>query len=659
MDDMTFGRYRLLSVIGQGGMGTVYKAHDTVIDRDVAVKVLPTELGAEPGYRERFRREAHTAARLAQPHIIPIYDTGEIDGRLYLVMPIVDGVDVHGLLQRDGPMSPQRAVHIIEQLAEALHAAHTVGLVHRDVKPSNALVTGHDFVYLIDFGLVHDTAATKLTRTGAIMGSWAYMAPERFDTTTYDASADIYALACVLHECLTGAQPYPGDSLQQQFTGHFSLDPPRPSDLNPTIPAGFDAVIARGMAKDPHQRYPSAHDLAADARRALTTSSRNAQSVFDSSRSAPTRHHDQVPPTFPPTRDAVRRQVGDLNLTAATQLQPHRSVAPQVQPTARPGPRIGAPPPSREHRRLRGPLIAAIIVVIVATAGTISYLLQPTSPASQNPTAQPPPGSGPTGQPPPGSGPTGQSASPSGQSVLPFTGLNSPDAVAVDSAGNVYVADAGNSRVLEVSTGSSSTTELPFTGLGNPSGVTVDADRAVYVTNVANNRVLKLGVGSSSTTELPTMGLIGPQGIAVDTAGNLYITAGNRVLKLPAGSNNTVELPFTGLSNPTGVAVDGTGAVYVTDSGNNRVLKLASGSVQSPPFTGLNKPDGVAVDTAGSIYVTDTGNNRVLKLAVGASTPTVLSPTGLKGPRGVAVDTVGNVYVADTGENRVVKLAAG
>jgi serine/threonine-protein kinase len=652
VDDMTFGRYRLLSVIGQGGMGTVYKAHDTVIDRDVAVKVLPTELGAEPGYRERFRREAHTAARLAQPHIIPIYDTGEIDGRLYLVMPIVDGVDVHGLLQRDGPMSPQRAVHIIEQLAEALHAAHTVGLVHRDVKPSNALVTGHDFVYLIDFGLVHDTAATKLTRTGAIMGSWAYMAPERFDTTTYDASADIYALACVLHECLTGAQPYPGDSLQQQFTGHFSLDPPRPSDLNPTIPAGFDAVIARGMAKDPHQRYPSAQDLAADARRALTTSSRNAQNLFDSSRSAPTRHHDQPPPTSPPTREAVRRQVGDLNLTAATQRQPHGSVAPQARPADRPRPRIGTPPSSRErrqHRRMRGPLIAAIIVVIVATAGMISYLLQPTSPASQNPTAQPLPGSG----------PTGQSAAPSGQTVLPFTGLNSPDAVAVDSVGNVYVADAGNNRVLEVSAGSNSPTELPFTGLGNPSGVTVDTTRAVYVTNVANNRVLKLGAGSSSTTELPTTGLNDPQGIAVDTAGNLYITAGNRVLKLPAGSSNTVELPFTGLSNPTGVAVDGTGAVYVADSGNNRVLKLASGSVQSPPFTGLNKPEGVAVDTAGSIYVTDAGNNRVVKLSTGSSTPTVLSPTGLKDPRGVAVDTAGNVYVADTGDNRIVKLAAG
>src|SRR6201993_4102724 len=194
VDEVVFGRYRLLSVIGQGGMGTVYKGHDTVIGRDVAVKVLPTELGAEPGYRQRFRREAHTAARLTEPHIIPIHDTGEIDGQLFLLMPIIDGVDVQALLRRDGPMSPQRAVHVIEQLAAALDAAHAAGLVHRDIKPSNALVTARDFVYLIDFGIAHDARATKLTNTGTAVGTWAYMAPERFDTGIPDARSDIYSL---------------------------------------------------------------------------------------------------------------------------------------------------------------------------------------------------------------------------------------------------------------------------------------------------------------------------------------------------------------------------------------------------------------------------------------------------------------------------------
>jgi serine/threonine protein kinase len=204
VDEVAFGRYRLIEVIGQGGMGKVYKAHDTVIDRHVAVKVLSTELATEPGFRERFRREAHTAARLTEPHIIPIHDTGEVDGRLYLVMPIIDGIDVGTLLKREGPMSPRRAVVVIEQLAAALDAAHAAGLVHRDVKPSNALMANRDFTYLIDFGIAHNVAATRVTKTGAIIGTLAYMAPERFTTGDADARSDVYSLACVLHECLTG-----------------------------------------------------------------------------------------------------------------------------------------------------------------------------------------------------------------------------------------------------------------------------------------------------------------------------------------------------------------------------------------------------------------------------------------------------------------------
>ncbi len=270
MDEVVFGRYRLIALIGEGGMGKVYKAHDSVIGRDVAIKVLPPEMSAEPGYRERFRREAYTAARLTQPHIIPIYDTGEVDGRLYLVMPIIDGIDVQGLLARDGPMSPQRAVDVITQLAAALHAAHAVGLVHRDIKPSNALVTSDDFVYLIDFGIARDQTATKLTNTGMMVGTLAYMAPERFATGIVDARADVYSLACVLYECLTGAQPFPGDSVGQQIGAHLTLEPPKPRGLNPAVPAGFDEVIAVGMAKDPDQRYQSARELATAARHALT-----------------------------------------------------------------------------------------------------------------------------------------------------------------------------------------------------------------------------------------------------------------------------------------------------------------------------------------------------------------------------------------------------
>jgi len=266
-----FGRYQLFELIGQGAMGEVYKAHDTVMGRDVAIKILPGERSRVPGFRERFSREALISARLTEPHIIPIHDTGEIDGRLYLVMPIIRGLDVDAALRRDGPMAPARAVRVVEQIAAALDAAHAHGLVHRDVKPSNALMTDHDFVYLIDFGIAQDNSASKLTTASRTVGTWAYMAPERLMSDVADARTDVYALACVLYECLTGDRPFPGELVAQQMTAHLTTPPPRPSERQPGVPVGFDDVVARGMAKDPADRYQSAGDLAVAAAAALAT----------------------------------------------------------------------------------------------------------------------------------------------------------------------------------------------------------------------------------------------------------------------------------------------------------------------------------------------------------------------------------------------------
>ncbi len=284
VDDVDFGRYRLIELLARGGMGEVYRAHDTMLRRDVAVKVLPPELASKRGYRERFEREAYTAARLTEPHVIPIHEFGEMDGRLYLVMPLVDGIDVHTLLERDGPMSPMLAVRVVEQAATALDAAHRSGLVHRDVKPSNLMmVDGGEFVYLIDFGIAADTTEidvlgdpVRSTNPGEIVGSMAYMAPERFASSTADARADVYSLACVLCECLTGAKPFPGDSIERQVVGHLTVDPPKPSEVNPAVPSAFDAVIARGMAKSPDERYQTAGELAVAARNVLTRAAASA-----------------------------------------------------------------------------------------------------------------------------------------------------------------------------------------------------------------------------------------------------------------------------------------------------------------------------------------------------------------------------------------------
>ena len=273
MDGTPFGRYRLLELLGRGGMGEVWRAYDTVTDRVVALKLLPANLVNDQVFHERFRREARAAAGLDEPHVVPIHDFGEIEGLLYVTMRLIRGHDLEALL-RGGPLEPARAVGIVQQIASALHAAHRIDLVHRDVKPTNIMVAEDDFAYLIDFGIARATAETGLTSTGTIIGTWAYMAPERFTTGRVDARADIYALTCVLHEALTGHRPYPGDSLEQQIAGHLTTPPPRPSAMRRAVPSPLDAVIATGMAKDPDQRYKTSKDLAQAARAALATSTR-------------------------------------------------------------------------------------------------------------------------------------------------------------------------------------------------------------------------------------------------------------------------------------------------------------------------------------------------------------------------------------------------
>ena len=266
-----FGPYRLDRLIGRGGMGEVYEAYDTERDRVVAIKVLPEQLADDPVYRERFRRESHSAARLKEPHVIPIHDYGEIDGHLFIDMRLVEGDNLRAVLRAEAPLAPARAVGLIGQIAAALDAAHADGLVHRDVKPDNILTTARGFAYLVDFGIAHSSADTGLTSDGAAVGSFHYMAPERFTSRVVTRGADVYALACVLYECLTGARPFPVGTDAAVMRAHLGEPPPRPSMIRRDVPLGFDAVIGRGMAKNPSDRHATAGELADAAEAALRT----------------------------------------------------------------------------------------------------------------------------------------------------------------------------------------------------------------------------------------------------------------------------------------------------------------------------------------------------------------------------------------------------
>ncbi len=630
VDEVQFGRYRLVSLLGEGGMGEVWRTHDTVTDRVVAIKVLPAKLSQDEEFQRRFRREAHAAARLETPHVVPIYDYGEIDGRLFVCMRLITGRDLAAVLA-DGPLEPARAVRVIGQVAEALHAAHAIGLIHRDIKPSNILLDDRDFAYLIDFGIARVADDTRMTKTGNTIGTFAYIAPERLDGRgDEDARVDIYSLACVLYECLAGEPPFGGDTMARLVFAHMNDPPPRPSIARPDVPAQVDVVIATGMAKDPDQRYATTIELADAARDAITV---------------PIQRPAPAPTLLPTTEQAHNLTTAQPMTVWAESPAPAKPALPQPAPLT--PTRAG-----RVSRRTTIALIAGAIALVAGIAAVVGISALGKHRLS-------------------GSSPTSSGRSYGAQIVLPLNGGGVvAGGVAVDSTGTVYVIDGD--RVVKLAAGSSAQEVLPFTGLNMPLGVAVDSAGTVYVTDINNNRVLKLAAGSSTQQVLPFTGLNDPLGVAVDNAGTVYVVDldSSRVLKLAADSSSQEVVPFTGLNWPAGVAVDSAGTVYVTDNGNDRVVKLAAGSStqQVLPFAGLKYPErrdghmdlaeGVAVDSTGTVYVTDTYNNRVVKLAAGSSSQDVLPFAGLKNPWGVAVDSIGNLYVSD-GKNRVLKLPVG
>lgn len=603
MEGTQFGKYRLIELLGRGGMGEVWRAHDTLIDRIVAIKILSADISRDTLFQQRFRREAHATARLRSPHVIPIHDHGEIDGRLFVDMRLIEGDDLQSLLNR-GPLEPQRAVQIIEQIAKALNATHAVGLLHRDVKPSNILLDDDDFAYLIDFGIARAADELSLTAAGDVIGTCHYMAPERFGNEAHliDARSDIYSLACVLYECLTARHPFPGDSLEQQITNHLVTPPPRPSLANPYVPAEFDAVIAHGMAKNPDERYSSALDLARAAREAA----------------------GMGPPTGPQTTSQTGPQPG-VYYTPPTGVP--------IAPTGPypPSPPRAMPAPSRPWWRRKAVVIPTALLAVVAIVAGVGVTMMGRDTQTTN----------------------------ANQSALPFTGLREPQGISVDASGTVYVADTMHNRVLALQQGATKPDELPFTDLSFPTGVTADISGTVYVTDAGNKRVLMLPPGSDSPKLLEFSNLDSPTGVTVDSSRTVYITdkGTNKVWAMHAGSTQQYEVELGGLNKPTGVVVTGSGTIYVADGGNNKVLRFdqAASTPTELPFSGLHEPGGVTLDSQGAVYVTDSANNRVLKLPAGSDKQVVLPFSGLDHPWGLAVSNQGTVYVAGA-NNEILAL---
>jgi serine/threonine protein kinase len=261
------GGYRIIEPLGSGGTSVVYRAEHVRLGRPAALKLLAPGLG-EADFSERFLRESQLAASLDHPSIVPIYDAGEEDGLLYIAMACVDGSDLKAVLGREGRLPTRRALRIAAQIGAALDAAHARGLVHRDVKPANILVTADDRAYLSDFGVVKELSSNGTTRTGSFIGTIEYCAPEQIEGRAVDARTDVYALACVLYECLAGTPPFHRPSEVAVLNAHLHAPPPKLSRTAPDVPPPLEHVISKALSKSPLDRYAGCGEFVNAARSA-------------------------------------------------------------------------------------------------------------------------------------------------------------------------------------------------------------------------------------------------------------------------------------------------------------------------------------------------------------------------------------------------------
>lgn len=394
-EGLAIAGYTIETELGSGGMGTVYKAANSVLPRSDALKVLSVEYSRDPQFRARFLREADLAATLDHPNIVTVYSRGETDaGQLWISMQYVAGTDADREL-RAGAMTPKRAVHIIAEVAKALDYAHRRGIIHRDVKPANFLLAPDDErIFLADFGIARafDESA-HLTATGMVMASIAYASPEALTGMDIDHRADIYSLGCSLFRLLTNKNPYAGRSggLAAMAAAHLSEPPPKVTDLIPELPAALDDVIAKAMAKEPAARYQKAGDLAAAAAQALEDSTvvipRSTQPWPNTSRTGPTR--PQPRPASPPPPAFHHEASYPTGFFSGPQGPATRGPAhmPSGPPLPPGGPSMGPPPrQGRGRDRLRRLAFPAALTALIAVIAVAAVMLWPR--AAPKPTYQ-------------------------------------------------------------------------------------------------------------------------------------------------------------------------------------------------------------------------------------------------------------------------------
>jgi hypothetical protein len=610
-----FAGHRITGIAGRGGMGVVYRAEQLDLERPVALKLIATPLALDEAFRERFVRESRAAAAIDHPNVIPVYSAGEVDGRLYLAMRLVDGDDLRTLVRGTGPVQPARAAAIIAQVAGALDAAHARGLVHRDIKPANVLLDGNH-AYLTDFGLTKRLSGeSTMTGSGHWVGTLGYIAPEQIRGLPVDARTDVYALGCLLFYLLTGIAPYRLDSDEATLYAHLHDPAPDARDLVPEVPGPLAAVVDRALAKDADERYPSAGDL---GRAALAA-------VGDG-------------PAPPPERTVARGAAapGGGDEQTAVAATPTAVAAP-VTPTE------VAPQRGRMPSRLRGWAVPALSLLAGAAVvlGAVALLS--------------------------GGKDKGPATATSPRNTVPGTAVaRAAETVPVDARPNAIAYGFG--RVWVTSSRTGRLIGLAADGKGNPrtirlpwaAGTTSVATGfgSLWVTNGPQGRLVRIDPASG---KLQGDRLVGPGEAVVVATGEGAVWVGRRAAKVTDPASAVVKVPPRGgqtrviLFGQEGIGdiTTGGGYVWVANRRRTRVSRI-------DPATTARKSDGIGLGRHrvaygdGQVWVTNYDDGTVSQNNRGLTNP-IPNPLDVRGPVGITFSQH-TVWVAGSLDDSVVRL---
>ena len=668
-----FGAYLLGKLLGRGGMGVVYQAQHVHLGRTVALKLLAPELSENEDFRARFLRESRMAAALDHPSIVTVYDAGDVNGVLFLAMRFVRGTDLSALLDQRAPLGASETVGILSQVASALDSAHRAGLVHRDVKPANVMIEG-DRCYLADFGLTKRTMGNSrvLTAAGQFLGTVDYVAPEQIEgRDDVDGRADVYALGCVLFECLTGSRPYPRDSQVAVLYAQLREPPPRPTELRPDLPESIDHVVTRAMAKSPDARYATCAELVEGVRTALRPE----------------------PPVTSPTPAPAESMPGATQpLPRPTSLSPEPTrELPPSDPHLAQMPAAAAPPPpplpfeaataalperapaNRKPWVIAGALAAAavaaaVIAVVVSSGGSDikEQAAAPTAaspaPTSASPAPTPTPAGGPQIAGDPirvGNGPLGvvfrdgdlwtaNNAEGTVTRVVPETGKlstiqvgNGPFDLASNPHG-VWVANSEEDTISQIDTRTGKAKNRIQVG-ASPAFLTAERE-AVWVSNGGDDTVSVIDPASGDEVVPPVAVGSQPRGITTDEESVWVANSGDgTVTRIDRGTEKVIGTIQVG-EKPAGIAHGGD-AIWVANEGDNTVsrIDIPSGGKRATTTSVGAAPYGI-VFGQGYAWVTNSGDDTVMQLDPESGEP-VGEPIPIPGrPQSVTVGA-GSIWV--------------